>query len=95
MPESRVRKAAAVKKQHKQYHEAKKERAEKERLTPISDRSWVPWVFVTLGLLGVFWLVVFYIAGNQIPFMAAIGQWNILIGMVLMGSSFCVATLWK
>ena len=41
------------------------------------------------------WLIVFYIAGNQIPFMAALGNWNILIGMGGMAAAFGIATLWK
>lgn len=46
-------------------------------------------------LLGVLWLIVYYIAGNQIPGISNLGDWNILIGMGLMAAGFGVATLWK
>lgn len=48
-----------------------------------------------LFLLGVLWLIVYYIAGNQIPGISNLGDWNILIGMGLMAAGFGVATLWK
>lgn len=57
-----------------------------------------PWVIptlLTLLLLGVAWIVVFYIAGHLIPFMAALGNWNLAVGMGLIAASFVVATQWK
>lgn len=74
---------------------AKEEAAEERRRRLSMDRSWVPWVFVPVGVLGVLWLVVYYIAGAQIPFMLALGDWNILIGMGAMAAAFGIATLWK
>jgi len=46
-------------------------------------RSWVPWVFVLVGPLGVIWLVLYYVAGDSIPGMRVLGQWNFLIGILL------------
>ncbi len=57
------------------------------------DRSWVPWVFVPVGLIGVIWLVVFYIIGDFMPLVN--GGWNVIVGMGLMAASFVIATLWK
>ena len=75
---------------------AEKEEAALERKRRVSmDRSWVPGVFVPVGVLGVLWLVVYYIAGAQIPFMMALGDWNILIGLGAMAAAFAIATLWK
>lgn len=57
-----------------------------------------PWVVPTmlgLLLLGVIWIVVFYVAGAMIPFMAPLGNWNLAIGMALIAGSFVVATQWK
>ena len=59
------------------------------------SRRWVPPTFITVGLLGVAWLVVYYVAGQHIPFMSALGNWNILIGMGGMAAAFGIATLWK
>ncbi|MFT8394622.1 cell division protein CrgA [Propionibacterium sp.] len=107
MPESHVRKQAADRKaaQHKDPHktgavkDSRKRPAQnvkrKNSISMFADRGWVPWVFVPLGLIGVIWLVVFYIAGDQIPFMSALENWNFLIGLGLIAGSFFVATLWK
>lgn len=86
MPESRVRKSTAKK---KRSAEAKSRKPK----SPAS-RRWVAPAFITVGLLGVAWLIVFYIAGYHIPFMAALGNWNILIGMGGMAAAFGIATLW-
>jgi hypothetical protein len=48
-----------------------------------------------VGLLGVAWLITFYVAGQDIPFMSDLGNWNILIGMGGMAAAFIIATLWK
>lgn len=94
MPESKVRKEAATKHKVEHQHELAATRAEKKRLKPPTSRAWVPWVFVPVGLLGVAWLVTYYIAGTSIPGMRDLGQWNLLVGMGLMAASFGIATLW-
>lgn len=69
-----------------------------ERSRPSSAPGTAPWVIPTLVallLLGVAWIVVFYVAGYMIPFMAALGNWNLAIGMGLIAASFIVATQWK
>jgi hypothetical protein len=58
----------------------------------------VPPTFITVGLVGVLWLVVYYITasvGVTVPFLTDLGGWNVLIGMGLMAGAFGVATLWK
>ena len=89
-PESRGRKAAEDKKRAKAQQEAKPKKVVKP-----GSRRWVPPTFITVGLLGVAWLVVYYIAGSDIPFMSDLGNWNILIGMGGMAAAFGIATLWK
>ena len=69
------------------------------RVTPTKikapgNRRWVPPTFITVGLLAVAWLVTYYIAGQYIPFMSDLGNWNILIGMGGMAAAFGLATLW-
>jgi len=91
VPESKARKSATVKKK-KQRSEAK---PEKTRIKAPGSRRWVPPTFITVGLLGVAWLVTYYIAGQYIPFMTELGNWNILIGMGGMAAAFALATLWK
>lgn len=97
MPESRGRKVADAKKTAKRKSAAAESSMKKVDAQNrfVASRDWVPYVFIPVGLLGVAWLVVFYIAGPQIPFMAAIGNWNFGIGMGLITAAFFIATLWK
>jgi len=97
VPESKPRKGAAQKRKQQGQQALADQRAEKARLGKSSpaSRNWVPWVFIPVGLLGVIWLVVYYIAGYQVPGMRDLGDWNVVVGMVLMAASFGIATLWK
>jgi hypothetical protein len=90
VPESRTRKSADEK------QKVKKQRAAKTtKIKAPSSRRWVPPTFITVGLLGVAWLIVYYVAGTAVPFMSDLGNWNILIGMGGMAAAFGLATLWR
>jgi hypothetical protein len=90
VPESRTRKSAAEK------HKVKAQRESRpKKIKPPSSRRWVPPTFIAVGLLGVAWLITYYVAGTQIPFMDMLGNWNILIGMGGMAAAFVIATLWR
>lgn len=100
MPESKGRKAAEVKKKQARKAEVAHEKAERQRLGQglSNNRAWVPPTFIAVGLLGVLWLVVWYLttaSGVPIPGMAELGAWNMLIGMGLMAAAFGISTLWK
>lgn len=99
MPESHVRKAAAEKKKNADRSQLAEKRAERERTVAApGSRQWVVPAFITVGLIGVLWLVVYYITasvGINVPFMSALGGWNIVIGMGGMAAAFGLATLWR
>lgn len=100
MPESSSRASADAKKKNARKASATKAQAEnKKKQVALTDRrGWVVPTFVTLMLLGVLWIVVWYLTtstGITVPVMSEIGNWNLLIGMGLMAASFGVATLWK
>ena len=99
MPESKIRKAAAEKRKHTGRSQLAEKRAERQRTVAApGSRQWVPPTFITVGLVGVLWLVVYYITasvGITVPGMTDLGGWNVLIGMGLMASAFGIATLWK
>jgi hypothetical protein len=88
VPESRTRKTADLKQQRKRSE------AKAAKVKAPANRRWVPPTFITVGLLGVAWLITYYVAGQDISFMAALGNWNILIGMGGMAAAFGIATLW-
>ena len=98
MPESKVRKTAVEKKKIADRSAATEADKHNQVAAP-GSRAWVVPTFITVGLLGVLWLVVFYITssvGITIPvFSDVLGSWNVLIGMGLMAASFGLATLWK
>ncbi|MCL2785010.1 MAG: cell division protein CrgA [Propionibacteriaceae bacterium] len=95
MPESRVRPEAAQKKKLRRLEQVAEVQREKERVGRPGERRWVPPVFISAMLIGVAWIVVANIAASSIPFMASLGQWNILIGMGLIAVAFVLMTLWK
>ncbi|MCL2783667.1 MAG: cell division protein CrgA [Propionibacteriaceae bacterium] len=97
MPESKVRKEAASKKAAKHKREtAEKRQTNANKFTRFSGgRDWVPWVFVPVGLIGVIWLILYYVAGNVIWGMKTLGQWNFLIGIGCIAAAFIVSVAWK
>lgn len=54
---------------------------------------WVP-VMVGLMVLGLIWLVVFYLSGAKFP-IPGISYWNLAIGFALMMAGFAMTTRWK
>jgi Cell division protein CrgA len=89
VPESRTRKSADEKRKVKQQRAVKA-----KKVKAPSSRRWVPPTFITVGLLGVAWLIVYYVAGDAVPYMRDLGNWNILIGMGGMAAAFGISTLW-
>jgi uncharacterized membrane protein (DUF485 family) len=72
-----------------------KVKAEKTPKKPrTSSRVWVAPLMLACWLLGLAWLVVFYVAGQDIPVMKDLGNWNLLIGMGLIAVGFVVSTQW-
>ena len=81
MPESKPRPAAEEKKKAKRQADVAAKRDDRARRVALPG--------------GRAWVVVFYIAGWQIPYMRDLGQWNILIGMGMLAAAFGISTLWK
>ncbi|TCC11828.1 cell division protein CrgA [Kribbella soli] len=72
-----------------------KVKAEKTPKKPRStSRVWVAPLMLACWLLGLAWLVVFYVAGTDIPVMKDLNNWNLLIGMGLIAVGFVVSTQW-
>jgi Cell division protein CrgA len=90
VPESRTRKSADEKQKLK-----KQQAIKAKKVKAPGSRRWVPPTFITVGLLGVAWLIVYYVAGTSVPLMSDLGNWNILIGMGGMAAAFGLATLWR
>jgi hypothetical protein len=46
-------------------------------------------------LLGLAWIVVYYIWGTNIPLMNSWGPWNLAVGFGLLAAGFACATQWR
>jgi hypothetical protein len=52
-------------------------------------------IMLGIGILGLAWLVVNYLASESIPFMAQLGGWNFLIGFGLVVVSLLMTMRWR
>ena len=95
MPESKARKTAADRKKQKRIHDAADKHQENSVKLASADRGWVPVVASVVALVGVLWLVVSQLAGQDIGFMRALGNWNIGIAMGMIVVSMGLFTQWK
>jgi hypothetical protein len=59
-----------------------------------SGRSWVAPLMLALFVLGLLWIVVYYVAQGDLP-IGAIGAWNIVVGFGFIAGGFVVSTQWK
>jgi hypothetical protein len=62
---------------------------------PGGSGRWVPITGSVLSIVGVLWIVTFYVAGNDIPGMRDLANWNLLIGMGFIVAGFLVFTRWE
>jgi cell division protein CrgA len=83
VPKSRVRKKVA--------YTPPPTRSSKKRVSP----PWVAPLMVGLFLIGIAWLVTFYITGGAMPGLNALGNWSLLIGFGFIVAGFAVSTQWR
>ncbi|MET9572290.1 cell division protein CrgA [Streptomyces virginiae] len=84
MPKSRIRKKD-------DYTPPPARQPQSIRLT---NRSWVAPVMLAFFLIGLAWIVVFYVTETQLP-IEALGNWNIVVGFGFIAAGFGVSTQWK
>ena len=61
---------------------------------PEESPRWLAPVMVANFLVGLFWIVVFYISGTLYP-IPHIGAWNMVVGFGFIGAGFTLATKWR
>jgi hypothetical protein len=69
-------------------------RATQARAAQPSPR-WYAWLMIGLMLIGLLWIVVFYVAGERIPLMASLGAWNFAIGFGAMVAGLIMSMRWR
>lgn len=57
-------------------------------------RAWVPWVMCGFFLIGLLWIVTYYVTSTKYP-MEAWGNWNIVVGFSGIAAGFAISTQWK
>lgn len=89
MPKSKARKKAA-------YTPPPADKGTPEMVRAASPSSPI-YLGVMLGLmlLGLVWLVVNYLAGEKIDFLAGLGGWNFAIGFLLIVSGLLMTMRWR
>ena len=60
----------------------------------VGGRRWIAPAMVGCWLLGLAWIVVFYLAPD-LKFMRDLGNWNLVIGMVFIALGFVFSTKWE
>jgi hypothetical protein len=66
----------------------------KQTNVKLQSSSWVAPVMLALFLLGLVWIVVFYVTGGSLP-VESLGNWNIVVGFGFIAAGFAVSTQWK
>ena len=87
MPKSRIR---------KKVKEERTVQAQVVQSTPEPTESprWLAPVMLDMFLLGLAWIVVYYITQTKYP-VPNLGAWNMGIGFVFVGIGFSLATRWR
>ena len=68
--------------------------AEQARIAQPSP-TWYVALMVGLLLVGLLWIVVYYIADDEIPFLVSLGAWNFAIGFGAMVAGLVMSMRWR
>ena len=62
----------------------------------IGNPAWLAPTMVAMFLLGLLWIVVFYLAGNSVPGMKSLSNLeNVLVGFGIISAGFALSTRWR
>ena len=88
MPKSKLRKKVQERHAHEELiHDT-------EPHGPLESPRWLAPVMVANFLIGLFWIVIFYVTQTRFP-IPDIGVWNMVIGFSFVGVGFSLATKWR
>lgn len=82
MPKSRVRQKAVY---------TPPPRSQPPKVSP----PWLAPTMVSLWVLGIAWIAVYYITAGTIPGLRFFGDWNLLIGFGFIIVGFVLSTRWR
>ncbi|HUC58970.1 MAG TPA: cell division protein CrgA [Streptosporangiaceae bacterium] len=81
MPKSKVRKKAVY---------TPPQRSSKAKVSPV----WLVPTMLGCLLVGLAWIATFYVSGEGLP-VAALHQWNLVVGFALIVAGVMLATRWQ
>ncbi|MGY2083522.1 cell division protein CrgA [Blastococcus sp. SYSU DS0539] len=90
MPKSKVRKKSV----YTPPEDGVRSRSAQAKALQPSPRWYAP-VMVTLMLFALLWIVVYYVAGDRIPFMVSLSAWNFAIGFGAMVAGLIMSMRWR
>jgi len=64
------------------------------RLAKPSPR-WYPIVMAALLVIGLAWIVVYYMAGESVPLISSLGSWNFAVGFGFLVVGLGLAVRWR
>jgi hypothetical protein len=88
MPKSKLRKKVVEQRTHEQ------EVVVHAPQGPLESPSWLAPTMVTAFLIGLLWIVTFYVTQTRYP-IPGIGAWNMIVGFSFIGVGFSLATKWR
>jgi hypothetical protein len=88
MPKSKLRKKVSEQRAHDQEVDVQTPHV------PLESPRWLAPTMVTAFLIGLFWIVTFYVSQTRYP-IPDIGVWNMIIGFSFIGAGFTLATKWR
>lgn len=62
--------------------------------TRVGSGRWVAPIMVGCWILGLAWIVLFYLTPD-LKYISDLGNWNLVVGMVLIAVGFVFATRWE
>ena len=62
---------------------------------PSPAKRWAAPLMLTCWLLGLIWVILYYVLQDKLPLAGDLGGWNLVIGMGLIGVGFIFATQWE
>lgn len=83
MPKSRARPKAA--------YTPPPTRSRRKQVSP----AWVPSLMLGFFIIGIVWIVVYYVTGSDVPGIRTLGNWNLVVGFGLIIAGFITSTQWR
>ena len=68
---------------------------EKRQAVHVGNPRWLVPLMLAAFILGLLWIVVYYVAGDRIPFMVSLGAWNFAIGFGAMAAGIVMSMRWR